>query len=112
MVKVSLIVPVYNVEQWLVRCLESLVHQTLSDVQIIVINDGSLDDTQKIVDSYINRFHDMIESHFKPNSGLSDARNYGLTFAKGEYIGFVDSDDYCELDMFEKLYPEKSGFEK
>lgn len=102
--KVSVIVPVYNVEDYLDKCLNSLVNQTLKNIEIIVVNDGSPDNSQAIIDKYTAQYPDFVKGYIKENGGLSDARNYGLQFATGEYIGFVDSDDYVECDMFEKLY--------
>lgn len=104
MVKVSVIVPVYNVEEYLSKCLESLVNQTLEDIEIIVVNDGTKDNSQKIIDKYSKKYPNKIKSFIKENGGLSSARNYGLKYATGEYIGFVDSDDWVELDMYEKMY--------
>jgi glycosyltransferase involved in cell wall biosynthesis len=103
MVKVSVIVPVYNVEEYLPKCLDGLVHQTLKEIEIIVVNDGATDNSQKIIDEYVNK-HSCIKAYIKPNGGLSDARNYGLQFVTGEYIGFVDSDDFVEVDMYELMY--------
>lgn len=103
-IKVSVIVPVYNVEKYLKRCLDSLVHQTLDNIEIIVVNDGTKDQSQDIIDSFVEKYPDKIISLIKENGGLSDARNYGIPYAQGEYIGFVDSDDYTDLTMFEKLY--------
>lgn len=102
--KVSVIVPVYNVEMYLERCLESLVNQTIDSIEVIVVNDGTKDNSQDIIDRYEKMYPDIIKSYIKENGGLSDARNYGLKFAKGEYIGFVDSDDYVEVSMYEKMY--------
>lgn len=102
--KVSIIVPVYGVEEWLERCMESLVHQTLQDIEIIVVNDGSPDNSQEIIDRYVEEYPDLVQGHIKENGGLSDARNYGLQYATGEYIAFVDSDDYVDVTMYEKLY--------
>lgn len=104
MVKVSVIVPVYNVEKYLRKCLDSLVKQTLKEIEIIIVNDGTKDNSQTIIDEYVKKFPDNIKSFIKENGGLSDARNYGLKHATGEYVGFVDSDDYIENDMFEKMY--------
>lgn len=104
MTKVSVIVPVYNTENFLERCLNSLVNQTLNDMEIIVVNDGSTDASQEIIDRFANDFPNIIRAYRKKNGGLSSARNYGLDMATGEYIGFIDSDDYVELDMFEKMY--------
>ena len=104
MIKVSVIVPVYNVEKYLEKCLSSLVNQTLEDIEIIVVNDGTKDNSQAIIDKYVKEYPKKVKGYIKENGGQSSARNYGLKVAKGEYIGFVDSDDYVELDMFEKLY--------
>lgn len=103
-IKVSIIVPVYNVEDYLEKCLESLVNQTLDSYEIIIVNDGSPDNSQQIIDSYKQKYPEIIRSFIKSNGGLSDARNYGIAKAVGEYIGFVDSDDYVSFDMFEALY--------
>lgn len=103
-VKVSVVVPVYNTEQFLPRCLDSLVSQTLDEIEILVINDGSPDHAQAVIDSYAGRYPSKIRSFTKENGGLSEARNDGLRYASGEFIGFVDSDDFVLPDMFEKLY--------
>ena len=103
MTKISVIVPVYNVEEYLPKCLETLVNQTLKDIEIIVINDGATDNSQAVIDSFVSKYPN-IKSLIKQNGGLSDARNYGLPYATGEYIGFIDSDDYVDLDMYEILY--------
>ena len=102
--KISVIVPVYNVELYLSKCLDSLVHQTIESIEIIVVNDGSTDNSQKIIDEYKTKYPNKIKSYIKSNGGLSDARNYGIDKANGQYIGFVDSDDYVEINMFEKMY--------
>ena len=102
--KVSVIVPVYNVEKYLEKCLDSLVNQTLKDIEIIVVNDGTKDNSQEIIDKYTKKYPKKVKGFIKENGGLSSARNYGLKYAKGEYIAFIDSDDYVELDMFEKMY--------
>ena len=101
--KVSVIVPVYNVEEYIGRCLDSLVNQTLKDIEIIVVNDGSPDNSEKIIQKYEKKYSN-IRYVVKENGGLSDARNFGLKYASGEYIAFVDSDDYVLLDMYEKMY--------
>ena len=103
-IKVSVIVPVYNVEKYLQKCLDSLVNQTLEEVEILVVNDGSPDNSQAIVDEYAKRYPDKIRSFIKENGGLSDARNFGVERACGEYLAFVDSDDYVREDMYELLY--------
>jgi len=107
--KVSVIVPVYNVEKYLKTCLDSLVNQTLKELEIIVVNDGSPDNSQKIIDEYAKKYKN-IHSYIKENGGLSDARNYGAKLATGEYIAFLDSDDYVSHDMYKKMYEKaKSG---
>ena len=103
MTKVSIIVPVYNVENYLEKCLDSLVNQTLKDIEIIIVNDGSPDNSQEIIDKYAKKYKN-IKAYKKVNGGLSDARNYGLKKATGEYIAFLDSDDYVSTDMYKKMY--------
>ena len=103
MAKVSVIVPVYNVEKYLKRCLDSLINQTLSDIDIICINDGSKDSSLQILEQYAKK-DSRIVIYNQENSGVSVARNTGLEHASGEYIGFVDSDDWVDLDFYEKLY--------
>ena len=98
----SVIVPVYNVEQYLPQCLESLLNQTLRDIEIILVNDGSTDQSEKICREYADR-DNRIKLYTKPNGGLSDARNYGLERTSANIVGFVDSDDYIDLNMFEYL---------
>lgn len=102
--KVSVIVPVYNVEKYLPECLDSLVNQTLEDIEILVVNDGSPDNSQAIIDDYAARYPDKIRAFIKENGGQSDARNLGVQYAVGEYLGFVDSDDYVSADMFSTMY--------
>ncbi len=104
MPKVSVIVPVYNVEKYLKKCLDSLINQTIQDIEIIVVNDGSKDNSEEIIKEYEKNNPEKIVYLKKENGGLSDARNYGIPYAKGEYIAFLDSDDYVELDMYEKMY--------
>lgn len=101
--KVSVIVPVYNVELYLEKCLLSLVNQTLQDIEIIVVNDGSRDHSQQIIEKFQQEHPQKIFAYTKENGGLSDARNFGLDCAKGKYIGFVDSDDYVSETMFEDM---------
>lgn len=102
--KVSVIIPVYNVEKYIDKCLDSLVHQTLEEIEIIVVNDGSPDNSQKIIDKYVKKYPKKVKSFIKKNGGQGSARNFGLKKASGEYIGFVDSDDFVELNMFEVMY--------
>lgn len=102
--KVSVIVPIYNTEKYLEKCLDTLVNQTLKDIEIILINDGSPDNSEKIVKKYLKKYQDKIIYHKKENEGQGIARNYGIDIANGEFISFVDSDDYINITMFEKLY--------
>ena len=104
MIKVSVIVPVYNVEKYLPQCLDSLVSQSLEEIEVIVINDGSTDNCQQIIDEYVTKYPKIIRAFKKENGGIGSARNIGLNVARGEYIGFVDSDDYVDIHMFEKMY--------
>lgn len=104
MAKVSVIVPVYQVEKYLRKCLNSLVNQTLQDIEILVVNDGSTDGSQEIIDEFQEKYPLIIKSFVKENGGLSDARNYGIDRASGEFIGFVDSDDEVAETMFEEMY--------
>ena len=101
---VSVIVPAYNVEKYIGKCLDSLVSQTLENMEIIVVNDASTDSTQKIVDTYVGKYPNLITSYTKPNGGIADVRNFALTKVTGEYFGFLDSDDFAEKEMFETLY--------
>ncbi len=104
MPKVSVIVPIYNVEKYLKKCLETLVNQTLQDIEIILVNDGSTDNSSEISKKYQNMYPQKIVYLEKENGGLSDARNFGIAYAKGEYIAFLDSDDYAEYTTYEEMY--------
>lgn len=97
---ISVIVPVYNVEKYLERCLDSIINQTLKDVEIICVNDGSTDNSINILKEYSSQI--IIVN--KENGGLSDARNKGLDYASAPYIAFVDSDDWIEETAFEEAY--------
>ena len=101
-IKVSIIVPVYNVEEYIEKCLKSLVSQTLQEIEIIVVNDGSLDNSMNTVKNFL--FDSRIIVINKKNGGLSSARNIGIKKAVGKYIAFVDSDDFINETMFEELY--------
>ncbi len=104
MPKVSVIVPVYNVEKYLKRCINSLLNQTLQDIEIIFVDDGSTDSSKIIIEKYLNLHREKIKYYYKENGGLSSARNYGIPYARGEYIAFLDSDDYIEPTMYEEMY--------
>ena len=99
---ISIIVPVYKVEKYLVRCIKSIQNQTYTNIEIILVDDGSPDRCGIICDE-IAREDSRIKVLHKENGGLSDARNKGIAIAQGEYVGFVDSDDYIEPDMYEHL---------
>lgn len=100
---VSVVVPVYNVEKYIIRCLDSLIAQTLQNIEIIVVNDGSSDASLSIIDKYKHK-HNNIKIINKENGGLSSARNAGIELASGMYIGFVDADDWVDSNMYENLY--------
>lgn len=105
MKKVSVIVPVYNTEKYLRRCLDSLVMQTLDDIEIIIIEDKSPDNANEILKEYEKKYKDKIKVfHNKTNKGIGYNRNFGMKKAIGKYIGFVDSDDWVNETMFEKMY--------
>lgn len=99
---ISIIVPVYNVEAYLEKCVESLIHQTYRSLQIILVNDGSTDNSLTIAEQLAAK-DSRIELYSQPNQGLSAARNTGMQYAIGEYISFIDSDDYIALDFYESL---------
>ena len=98
---ISVIVPIYNVEKYVEKCILSLMNQTYSNLEIILVDDGSTDTSGIICDKY--KIKKNVNVIHKMNGGLSDARNKGIAAAKGEYIGFVDGDDYVEKNMYEKL---------
>lgn len=105
--KVSVVVPVYNVEPYLDRCMVSLLKQTLHDIEIILVDDESPDCCPQMCDEYAEK-DERVKVIHKQNGGLGLARNSGLEVAQGEYVAFIDSDDFVELDMFERLYAEAS----
>ena len=104
MPKVSVIVPIYNVEKYLEKCINSLLSQTLEDIQIILVNDGSKDNSGNIAKEYEKNNKDRVIYVEKENGGLSDARNYGIKYATGDFIAFLDSDDYIEKNAYEEMY--------
>lgn len=104
MPKVSVIVPIYNVEKYLEKCINSLLSQTLEDIQIILVNDGSKDNSGNIAKEYEKNNKDRVIYVEKENGGLSDARNYGLKYATGDFAAFLDSDDYIEKNAYEEMY--------
>ena len=104
MSKISVIIPVYNTEKYLGKCLESVCNQTLSDIEIICVNDCSPDGSLEILKKYACKDDRVKIIDFKENKGAAAARNAGMEVANGEYIGFVDSDDWVDSDFYEKLY--------
>ena len=102
MEKISIVVPIYNVEKYVKKCIESLIKQTYKNIEIILVDDGSTDSSAEIIDEYANKDSRIIAIHQK-NKGVSSARNTGLKAARGEYIGFVDPDDYVDCQMYEVM---------
>ena len=107
-IAVSIIVPVYNAEKYLVKCLDSIINQTLKNIEIILIDDGSTDDSSEICKKYATKDSRIIY-YRKDNEGLAAARQDGIDRASGEYIGFVDSDDWVEINMYERMYSEATN---
>ena len=103
MIKVSILVPICNVEKFLDKCLRSIVNQTLKDIEIICINDGSTDNSLEIIKRFTNEDYRIVVID-KSNSGYGDSMNKGMNIAQGEYIGIVESDDFINKDMFMDLY--------
>lgn len=104
MYKISVIVPAYNIEEYIGKCIDSLANQTFNDIEIIIVNDGSKDNTEDVIKKRIAEYPDKnIILYTKENGGLSDARNFGISKATGEYIAFLDGDDYVEPDMFYEM---------
>lgn len=104
MIKISVVVPVYNVEKYLEKCLKSIIKQSLKEIEIIIVNDGTKDNSAVIIDKYKKKYPKLIRSFKKKNGGLSSARNYGINRAKGDYIICIDSDDYIKPDMLKTMY--------
>lgn len=100
---ITLVLPVYNVEEYLDKCLSTIFNQTFKDFELIIVNDGATDNSDKIIKSYINKFSNIIYLEQK-NQGQSVARNNAIKKASGEYIIFIDSDDFLDLTMLEKMY--------
>ena len=100
---ISVIVPVYNVEKYLPQCLNSIINQTYKNIEVVLVDDGSTDDSGNICEEYKKNDERIIVVHQK-NSGLSAARNVGIEISTGEYITFIDSDDYISPDYIENLY--------
>lgn len=103
-IKISVIVPIYNTEKFLRKCIESIVNQTLQEIEIILINDGSTDNSHNICLEYAEKYPEKIRYINNKNIGCSATRNLGIKLAQGEYIAFVDSDDYIEPNMYKEMY--------
>ena len=103
-IKLSIVAAVYNLEKYLPRCLDALVNQTLEEIEILCVDDGSTDSAPQIVDDYAKKYPEKVKAFHKENGGEFTSRNYGLERAQGEYITFIDVDDYVELNWAEKLY--------
>jgi len=103
-IEVSVIIPVYNVEKYLVKCIDSVLAQTLKEIEIILVDDGSVDRSGEICDEYKSKYPDKIQVIHQENAGLGPARNVGLEYARGKYIAFVDSDDWIAHNMYEVLW--------
>lgn len=102
--KISIIVPVYNVEKYIEKCLESLANQSMQDFEIIIVNDGSKDNSEEIIKSFQENHPNLqIKYLKKENGGLASARNYGVKYATGKYISFIDSDDYIDINLYKNL---------
>lgn len=102
--KLSIVAAVYNLEKYLPRCLDALVNQTLQEIEILCVDDGSTDSAPQIIDEYAAKYPEKVKAFHKPNGGEFTTRNYGLERATGEYVTFVDTDDYVEPNWAEKLY--------
>lgn len=103
-IKVSVIVPIYNTEKFLKKCIDSIVNQTLEEIEIILINDGSTDNSHNICEEYSKKYPKKIRYINNKNIGCSATRNLGISLAQGEYIAFVDSDDYIDKEMYQEMY--------
>jgi len=103
MAKISFIVPVYNSEKYLKKCIDSLLEQKLEEMEILLINDGSTDLSKDIIDDYIKKYPLIVKCFFQKNSGQAVARNVGIRNATGEFVAFIDSDDYVEKDSYKEL---------
>lgn len=100
---ISIIIPIYNVEKYLNKCIDSILNQTYSDLEIILVDDGSTDKSSEICE-YYKEIDNRIRVIHKKNGGLSEARNVGIDIAKGEYIAFLDSDDWADENLYKRLY--------
>lgn len=103
MPKISVIVPVYNNEKYIAKCIDSVLIQKMKDYEIIIVNDGSTDNSELEIEKYVSKYPDIIKYYKKENGGVSDTRNYGISKSSGDYFCFIDADDYIDEELFEKL---------
>lgn len=103
MKKLSIIIPVYNTEKHLKKCFDSIVNQNNSEIEVIVVNDGSTDNSEVIIKEYTNKYKDVFTYYKKGNTGVADTRNFGIKKATGEYIMFLDSDDYIDKKLYDNI---------
>lgn len=103
MKKISIIIPVYNTAKYLKRCFDSVLVQSYKDFEMVIINDGSTDNSEQIINEYKDKYPDLISYYNKPNTGVASTRNFGIEKAKGEYIMFLDSDDYIDKALLKTL---------
>ena len=101
--KISIVVPVYNVQEYLPKCLDSLINQKYDDFEIVCVDDGSNDNSLQVLKSYEEKYGDILKVYTKENGGLADTRNYGIDKSNGDYVGFVDSDDWVDCNMFKDM---------
>ena len=105
MPKISVIIPVYNTEKYIEKCLDSIYNQKMKDIEIIIVNDGSKDNSDTIIQKWIEKNKENIQIKYlkKENGGLSDSRNFAIPYVTGEYISFIDSDDYIDENLYSNL---------
>ena len=103
MKSLSIIIPVYNNEKDLDKCLTSILNQNIDDLEIVVVNDGSTDNSEKVIKKYQEKYDNIFKYYFKENTGVADTRNYGLDKAEGKYIMFVDADDYLDTSLYKNV---------
>jgi len=111
-IKISIIIPVYNSELYIDRCIQSAINQTLKEIEIICIDDNSTDNSFEILKKYEKIDNRVKVIHLTKNKGVSNSRNIGIELATGEFIGFMDSDDYADNEFFENLYKQSNGYDE
>ena len=103
MKKLSIIIPVYNTEKHLKKCFDSIINQNNSEIEVVVVNDGSTDNSEAIIKEYTSKYKDLFTYYKKDNTGVSDTRNFGIEKASGKYIMFLDSDDYIDKKLYDNI---------